>query len=449
MSLRIIYGKSGTGKSTYIFNEIAEKIKENKKIYIITPEQYSFTAEKKLMNTVKEKAVINAEVLTFGRMAYRVLNEVGGVSKTHLTECGRAMLIYSILMKEKKNLRFLGKSDENTQLLMTTLTEFKKHNISTEILNEMIINTKEEYLKNKLKDVQTVFENYEANIKGKYIDENDVLTLLSQKLEKTHEFDNSLIYIDEFVGFTPQEYEIIEKLLKIVSNVTVTICTDNLNQTNNKDIDLYYTNKVTANKLIDIAKANGTGIEDSIKLDNLYRFKNQELVHLEENIYAPFYSIYKENVQNVNLFLANNYYSEIENIAIKILKLVKEENLRYKDISIITKNIDTYSSIAKAIFNKYEIPVFIDEKRELSQNILVKYLIALLEIFTKNWAFETVMNYIKIGLCDIEPDDIFILENYAIRWGIKGNKWYEQEDWSFGEIKDKNKVDRVNELRRK
>ena len=449
MSLRIIYGKSGTGKSTYIFNEVAEKIKENKKIYIITPEQYSFTAEKKLLNTVKEKAIINAEVLTFGRMAYRVLNEVGGVSKTHLTECGRAMLIYSILMKEKKNLRFLGKSDENTELLMTTLTEFKKHNITTDVLNEMILNTKEDYLKNKLKDVQTVFQNYESNIQGKYIDENDVLTLLSQKIDKTHEFDDALIYIDEFVGFTPQEYEIIEKLLKIANRVTVTICTDNLNQGNNKDTDLYYTNKVTAQKLIEVAKASQTKVEDSIKLESLYRYKNQELIHLEENIYAPFYSVYKEDVQNVNLFLANNYYSEIENVAIKILKLVKEHNLRYKDISIITKNTDTYSSIAKAIFNKYEIPVFIDEKRELSQNILVKYLIALLEIFTKNWSFEAMMNYIKIGLCDIDAEDIFLLENYAIKWGIKGSKWYSQEDWSFGEVKDKNQVDRINELRRK
>lgn len=448
MSLRIIYGKSGTGKSTYIFNEIAKKIKENKKIYIITPEQYSFTAEKKLLSTVKEKAVINAEVLTFNRMAYRVLNEVGGASKTHLTECGRAMLIYSILMKEKKNLKFLGKSEENTELLMTTLTEFKKHNIRAEMLNEIVPQTKDEYLKNKLKDIQTIYENYEANIQGKYIDENDVLTLLSEKIDKTHEFDDALIYIDEFVGFTPQEYKIIEKLLKVTTEITVTICTDNLDKNTNKDTDLYYTNKITAQKLIETANTSGTKIEDAINLENLYRYKKPELKHIEENIYAPFYSSYNEKVENVNLFLANNYYSEIENVAINILKLVKEEGFRYKDISIITKNIDTYSSIAKAIFDKYEIPVFIDEKKDLNQNILVKYLIALLEIFTKNWSFEAVMNYIKIGLCDIDSEDIFILENYGIKWGISGNKWYMKEDWAFGEIKDKALVDRINELRR-
>ena len=77
MSLRLIYGKSGTGKSTYIFNEIKQRINDGNKIYIITPEQYSFTAEKKLLETFNNKSVINAEVLTFNRMAYRVAGEVG------------------------------------------------------------------------------------------------------------------------------------------------------------------------------------------------------------------------------------------------------------------------------------------------------------------------------------------------------------------------------------
>ena len=106
MSLRIIYGKAGTGKSEFIYKEINEKIKEKNKIYIITPEQFSFTAEKKLMEN--KKSVINAEVITFNRMAYRVMNEVGGNIHNSLTKCGKSMLIYSILQKEKKNLNHLN-----------------------------------------------------------------------------------------------------------------------------------------------------------------------------------------------------------------------------------------------------------------------------------------------------------------------------------------------------
>ena len=129
MSLRIIYGKSGSGKSSYIYNEINNKIKENKKekIYIITPEQFSFTAEKKLMEN--KTSIINAEVITFNRMAYRVMNEVGGVIQNNLTKCGKSMLIYSILQKEKKNLNIINKSDENIDLAMRTISEFKKNQV--------------------------------------------------------------------------------------------------------------------------------------------------------------------------------------------------------------------------------------------------------------------------------------------------------------------------------
>ena len=139
MSLRIIYGKSGSGKSEYCFKEIAKLVKTEKKIYIITPEQFSFTAEKKLMDAIDTKAVINAEVLTISRMAHRVLQELGGNTKTQLTKCGKSMLIYSILNENKSNLKFLSKSDENIDLSMTAITEFKKHGVLPEDLKQEII----------------------------------------------------------------------------------------------------------------------------------------------------------------------------------------------------------------------------------------------------------------------------------------------------------------------
>ena len=129
MGLRIVYGKAGVGKSNFIFEEISNKIKNNEKnkIYIITPEQFSFTAEKKLMQN--KKSVINAEVITFNRMAYRVQNEIGGIINNNLTKCGKAMLIYSILQNEKSEFNLLNKSDENINLAMRTISEFKKNKI--------------------------------------------------------------------------------------------------------------------------------------------------------------------------------------------------------------------------------------------------------------------------------------------------------------------------------
>ena len=160
MGLRIIYGKAGTGKSQYIYNEINETIKtEKNKKYIITPEQFSFTAEQKLMEN--EKAVIGTEVITFNRLAYRVINEIGGVINTQLTKCGKAMLIYSILQEQKNKLKFLNKSDENIEICMRIISELKKHGITIEDLKN--INTENNYLKNKINDIILIYENFETD----------------------------------------------------------------------------------------------------------------------------------------------------------------------------------------------------------------------------------------------------------------------------------------------
>ena len=160
MSLQIIYGRSGTGKSEYIFKQIAKKIEENtkRKIYIVTPEQFSFTAEKKLLSSISGSAVINAEVLTFGRMAHRVIQEKKRANAKMLSSCGKSMLVYDILSDKKKELSFIGKSSENVELICTQITEFKKHGITVDILINTIENIDDEYLKIKLKDMLKVYD---------------------------------------------------------------------------------------------------------------------------------------------------------------------------------------------------------------------------------------------------------------------------------------------------
>ena len=429
MALNVVYGKAGSGKSTYLFEYIKSNLNKEK-IYVITPEQFSFTAEKKLLEVVKDGAVVNAEVLTFNRMAYRVLNEVGGITKTNLLASGKAMLIYEILLEQKNNFNFIGKSNENVELISTQITEFKKHGIKVENLQVISENTKDMYLKLKMQDMQTVYNIYEQSLKNRYIDENDILTILAEKLAKSNLFDGTTIILDEFAGFTKQEYNIIKILLNKAKNIIVTICTDSLNESENKETDIFYANKQTWFKLLDVCQECGIKIGKQIDMGKAKRFKNVELNHLEQNIYSIPYHKYEKDVKNISLFLANNPYSEVEYLAKQIIKLVKNENYRFKEIAVITKNIDTYSNLCKAIFKKYGIPVFIDEKKELTQNILVKFVLSVIDIFVQNWSYESVFSFIKTGLVDIDMDTIYCLENYCLKWGIKGSKWY-KGDWNF------------------
>lgn len=124
MELKIIYGKAGSGKSTYLFNYIKDIISNPQKIYIITPEQFSFTAERKLLEVTKG-AAINAEVLTFSRMAHRVINDTGNKLK-NIEAFGKSMLIYDIIDENKKDLKLLGKNMQNVEIMRQNYYRVKK-----------------------------------------------------------------------------------------------------------------------------------------------------------------------------------------------------------------------------------------------------------------------------------------------------------------------------------
>ncbi len=447
MSLRLIYGKSGTGKTSLCFKEIGKLNNNKNKIFIITPEQYSFTAEQNLIKAVKAKAVINAEVLTFDRMAYRVMNEIGNTQKTNLSESGRAMLLYNILDENRKKLKYLGKTEKNLDVILRLITEIKKHNVNSIDFENLYTKVENKRLQYKLEDVNLLLNCYRNEISNRYIDENDILTILGENIEKSSLFKDAIIYIDEFAGFTKQEFIIIEKLIKICKIVNISICTDNLLRNTNPDTDLFYSNKVSINKIIDIAKKNNIEIESPVFLEKKYRFKSKELYELEEQLTNKKRDRYNEECSDIKLFLANNAYLEIEYVANNIIDLVKNKKYRYKDIAIITKDISKYSGLIKAIFEKYKIPVFIDEKQDLSQNLLVKYITAFLDIFAKNWSTKAMFNYIKTGFLELDNEDIFILENYCKSLGIKGLKKY-SEEWKI-QINENYDLNKLNELRKK
>lgn len=446
MSLQFILGRAGTGKSNYCYEEIKQNIDKQNKIYIITPEQFSYMAEKKLLETIGRQAVINAEVLTFNRMAVRINGEVEGKTEKNLTKSSKAMLVQSILKENKQNLAFLGNSNENLSLAIRGITEFKKHNVKTEDIEQNIKNIEDIHLKLKLQDMQKVYLEYENKIKNEYIDEDDKLTKLAKKLEQSEEFKDSYIYIDEFAGFTHQEYEIIRSLMRKAKKTTVTSCIEPKEVNQNSETSIFYPNQKVIDKIVEIAQNEKIEIEKPVILEKTYRFKNEELKHLEENVYENRYTKYLREPKNINLFLAANPYSEIEYTAKQIIKLVRDENYKYSEISIITKNIESISSISKAVFGKYGIPIYIDGKDELSQNIAIKYVLEILEIFAKNWQQEAVLGYIKLGFCDIRKEEIYKLENYIKKWGIKGAKKY-KEDWKLGENEEV--VEEINNIRKK
>lgn len=438
MSLRFIYGRAGSGKSHLCLEQIKEKIDSEVKapLILIVPEQFSFQSEKNLLKTVGESGIIKAEVLSFRRMAFHVFNEVGGLTLEHMNAAGRSMLIYNIIQENSDKLKIFIKAAKRqgfAAIISDMITEFKRYNITPELLLNCVGDIEEETLKNKLEDLSLIFGEFEKRLHKGYIDSDDDLTILTKKLDYAHQFDGAYIWLDEFASFTPQEYGILSKLFDAAKEITITLCSDNLKNEQDSS-ELFFPVIKTEQRILKIINDQNIKYEKPIFLEEVppIRFKaSLELAHLEKNIFSYPFKKYIGETTDISIYKALNKYAEIEDTARDIVRLCRDKNLRYRDIAVISGDLDGYQKLISVIFSEYEIPYFIDSKREINSNPLIILILSAVEILAKNYPYEAVFRYLKTGLIDISIDEIDLIENFVLSTGIRGKRWTQEEEWEI------------------
>lgn len=440
MSLRIIYGRAGSGKSHYCLNEIKESLIEHndKKLFLIVPEQYSLQAEKDLVRMLNNHGIMKAEVLTFKRMAWKVFNEVGGAAAINIDSVGKNMIIYRLLEKHKDSLRVYGSSAGRQGFVSSVaelIAELKRYRVVPEQLREIEEGMSDgELLKLKLRDLELIYGEYQKIIEEKYSD--DDLNLLAKRIPESSFLKDALIWIDEFHGFIPQEYEVIGKLLEVAERVSVTLCSDCLlDECMIDNTNVFAPSHKTGARLARVANDTGVKIERAVNLNSinteLPRFKSPELSHLESHFFNYPIVKYPQQTNNVSLLVSSNLFSEVEQTAVDILALVRDEGYRFRDIAVVTRNLDEYSRLVQAVFPQYGIPFFIDMKKDTASHPLIMLIKSVLEVINRNFSYDSIFGYIKTGLCNITAQEANELENYVLAWGIRGSKWYREEAWDF------------------
>lgn len=455
MSLRIVYGRAGSGKSTFCLDEIKESLNSGYRgrHIIIVPEQFSFQAEKRLVEAIGSSGINGVEVLSFGRLSHRVLGEVGGVIRKHVNPAGKSILAYTIMEGLKGELRVFVKSASQRGFVNTlcgTISEFKRYNITPGALTGLESAGISPQLRDKLHDIGLIYGAFEKRLHDKYIDSDDDLTLLAEKLEQHRLFETAEIWLDEFSGFTPQEYVVIERLLVQAARVNVTLCTDCLeDDLELAEVDAFLPAKAAAARLKKLARELQVTVEAPRALDSGGFKYNKELAFLEANLYTYMHGTYKGSTEYIRLFEAPNLYGEVEAAARDILSKCREENYRYRDIAVITGDLGLYEKVTRVVFEEYGIPCFIDRKKDITGHPLVLLVLSALEVFTGGWSYEAVFRYLKTGLTGMPANEVDLLENYVLANGIKGGSWQSEEDWRYqaGQY-DEEQLKRINEARR-
>lgn len=432
MGIRFIYGRAGSGKSTYCLNSIKNRLNDNNsnRLIYLVPEQYTFQRETMLLKDVGEEGLLRAQVLSFKTMAQRVFEECGGRVHGRMRDSGKSMLIHKILQEIEEDLQYfnrISKEQGFTDIISDTITEFKKYNVTPGVLREGITKVDDEELQSKLTDLANIFEKFDLSISENLIDTDDELTYLANKLSSCGLYDDAEIWIDEFTTFTPQQMEVIKVLAKRCKGVNIALCMDEVSSGDGSEVtDIFNSLKTTELRILNMMRDEHIGYEKPVNLNNNKnnRFKyNDELKHLEKYFFTYPFKGYKQDVNTIRLYKANNSYDEVENVAKEILSFVRDKGYRFRDISVVCRNIDDYEKIAAVIFNEYDIPFFLDKKIDILSNPLIVLILSSIEVMIRNWSYESVFKYLKSGLVNIDRHEIDILENYVLANGIKGFKW--------------------------
>ncbi|MGN0335594.1 MAG: PD-(D/E)XK nuclease family protein [Lachnospiraceae bacterium] len=459
MSLQFVLGNSGFGKTKYLYEKIIRESMESpdEKYYCIVPEQFTMQTQRDFVMMHPRKGIAQIDVLSFQRLAFHVLDEVGESGRVILEETGKNIVLRKIAQKNRDHLKVLGRNMKKPGYISevkSLISEFTQYRMSTEMLEEMIVKTKSTPLLScKLQDVLVLYREFLECMGEKYMTSEQVLQVLNQVLDRSQMLKESIIVLDGFTAFSPIQLELIKGLLKTAKKIYVTATIDSrLNPYEEyQKTELFYLSKKMIQSVTAAAKDAGIFIEEPVRClyspDN--RFKDAEdLGFLEQHLFRGSKETFQKDPVHIHLTEYQTAMEEAQCTVSRIHRLVREGHYRYGEIAVVLGNEDYREHLGK-LLKQYEIPAFLDEKRSAMEHPFVEFLRALLMMIEENFSYETVFRYLRGGFSGISTEETDILENYVLALGIRGFKKYETRWLRFMKNQSEESLQEVNEIRDK
>jgi len=481
MSLKFIFGPSGAGKSRLLYEDIIRRAGEDNKrnFLIIVPDQFTMQTQKDLVLLSDKGGIMNIDVLSFGRLNHRIMEEVGGEDTPVLDDTGKSLVLQKVAAALKGELSVLGSflgRQGYIHEVKSAISEFMQYGIGVEDVGKLIdFSEKRGALVQKLKDLRILYRGFREYIQGNFITTEETLDVLCRLLSKSALLPGSVVVFDGFTGFTPIQNNVIQELMRHCGEVIVTVTMGEGENPYEPDGEqkLFHLSKKTVADLNRQAReagvergrdvfvlpgdaradrrwAEGLGDRCEIVFRERHRFETAPaLQHLERNLFRYNVKPYERKQQEICIFETTTPRDEVHQTGLMIRELIRDKGLAYRDIAIITGDLEGYAPYVETEFAQMDIPCFVDRTRGIALNPMVEYIKSALELYLNDFSYEAVFHYLRSGLSDMEPEEIDILENYVIQTGIHGHRSYSRlfthKTAELGE--DEEKLARLNSLR--
>ncbi len=444
MSVKFILGRAGTGKTHACLENIKKALMQDPygpPIILLVPDQATFQMEHILVNMPGLHGFARAQTLSFKRLASRVLTELGGGGQRHIKELGKAMALRSLVQENVDNLRLFASASTQygfASCLSSTLKELRMYNISLADLEGAVGELEKRGMGDapitlKLHDLMVLTDAYHEYLSDRYLDPDEYLTCAAMRIGKSSLVQDATIWVDGFRGFTPQEYSVLGALLVAAKEVNITLCLDPKEIDEPfTEIDLFHPTWETYDYLSKLAYELNVTIEPPLLLDGKDSpQRTPALCHLEKELASRPPKPFSRSSQGLRLVAAANPRAEVEAVAREILRLSREDGMRFRDIGVIVPALDEYHDLIEPIFGDYGIPCFIDRRRPVSHHPLIELIRSALEVVSRGWLKDPIFRYLKTDLIPVERGKIDMLENFVLAHGIQGRLWLDEKPWMF------------------
>lgn len=447
--LRFIIGTNEEARRKLLYEHIAAE----KSAYLIVPEQFSFESEKLLDEFLGTEKARDVEVLGFSRLCNSIFRTFGGIAGEYTDDATKLLLMGAALSSCEDQLRYYKKNIHGApfiEKLLAADTEFKNAGVSPEELS--LAAAEGGTLGEKAADLSLVFSLYDALLEKSYLDPLTDIKRACSILSENDFFSEKAVFIDNFTGFTGNEYKMLRSILEQSPLVEISLCCDSIYDRSG-GTGLFSKTQRTAGRLEKIAKEAGVSIKTPVFAENRNDRRPGAIIDLEENFFR---SSAKEgrNLGEVRFIKAADPYDEANYVAVTARTFAEEQGYRWRDMAIIARDLSPYEHALPAAFRRAGIPLYMDKAAELSSHPLSAFISASLAAIRENYSAQDILRILKTGILPFSPEETAEFENYCFVWNIKGSLFLEPFSASpdgFREISedDSERLLRLNALREK
>lgn len=458
MALQLILGSAGSGKSHFIYEKIIRESidRPDEDFLVLAPDQFTMQTQIELASRHPSGGLFNIDVSGFTRLAHRLFMETGYQLPPVLEDMGKTMVLKRVAQKEKDSLRILGQKLQRPGYIReakSMISEFMQYDIEPEDLKkagETLENNAA--LQEKLRDMEVLYRGFRDFLEEHYVTAEEIPELLCRVIPQSSRMKKTTVVLDGFTGFTPIQNRLIGVLLQNCPQVYITLTLDSGEDPFGKCSmhRLSFMTKKAIRSLCRLAREEKIPVEEPIRIPDSKQGRygdREDLRFLERQLFRFGRKSFTKEPEHIRLFESDSPAAEMEEVSRRISRLVREDGYRYRDIAVITGDLETYGWEARRAFMKADIPCFLDSRRTVLSNPLAECIRAALDVQTSNFSYESVFRYLRSGLSGLTKSEIDELENYCLALGIRGRKTWENRFFAHSQNMDPARVPALDELR--